>query len=371
MKRTYMMNTRDKDVRQSTGCPLASVWNKAVRRVLSALMMIGALMMLVSFTSRPQGRDVDGREDSVAVDNDSVVPVIAFFSKNDTMTYWMSEATWDVKGSDTTRTTSISTKVMINVTDSTKKGYKMAYTFLDFKTDTLQDSWKQNLMNGVLDKFRNVLQGTTIRFRTDIYGKIVKYDNLDEIEKQARQLLLTTLQEMPIMDSLASAGVDMASIVKDVNMDKWVKGYVEEIELLFKYHGQQYNIGSKTEHSDATEDEYESDSYVSVSTDPETDGYKIVADVNNYIPKDDLKALVVGLASTYLDEEDSKKMKEDMDKDLDKQVTQDLLYNTYLSMEYFYDGWPSVVIQQEKRMLGDRGSLSQKYITWNYRSVRH
>lgn len=365
------MNTRNDDVRQSTESAMASVRNQAVRRVLSASMMIGALMMLVSFTSRPQGRDVDGREDSVAVDNDSVVPVIAFFSKNDTMTYWMSEATWDVKGSDTTRTTSISTKVMINVTDSTKKGYKMEYTFLDFKTDTLQDSWKQNLMNGVLDKFRNVLQGTTIRFRTDIYGKIVKYDNLDEIEKQARQLLLTTLKEMPIMDSLASAGVDMASIVKDVNMDKWVKGYVEEIELLFRCHGQQYNIGSKTEHSDATENEYESDSYVSVSTDPETDGYKIVADVNNYIPKDDLKALVVGLASTYLDEEDSKKMKEDMDKDLDKQVTQDLLYNTYLSMEYFYDGWPSVVIQQEKRMLGDRGSLSQKYITWNYRSVRY
>lgn len=54
------------------------------------------------------------------------------------MTYWINESTWDIRKGDTIKTAGINTKIMITVTDSTKKGYDMEYSFLDFKTEYLQ-----------------------------------------------------------------------------------------------------------------------------------------------------------------------------------------------------------------------------------------
>lgn len=39
------------------------------------------------------------------------------------------------------------------------------------------------------------MKGTTIKFTTDEYGKIVKYDNLDKIAKQAKQLFMSVVKE--------------------------------------------------------------------------------------------------------------------------------------------------------------------------------
>lgn len=66
------------------------------------------------------------------------------------------------KKGDTIKTAGINTKIMITVTDSTKKGYDMEYSFLDFKTDSVKDSWKQNLLNEALDKYKEAMKGTTI-----------------------------------------------------------------------------------------------------------------------------------------------------------------------------------------------------------------
>lgn len=159
--------------------------NFIVRRIFFFI-IIGTMAMLFSFTSMPHKRLADEREDSVAQDEDSVVSVIAWFNKNDTMTYWINESTWDIRKGDTIKTAGINTKIMITVTDSTKKGYDMEYSFLDFKTDSVKDSWKQNLLNEALNKYKEAIKGTTIKFRTDIYGKIIKYDNLNEIKKAVK-----------------------------------------------------------------------------------------------------------------------------------------------------------------------------------------
>lgn len=345
--------------------------NFIVRRIFFFFIIIGTMAMLFSFTSMPHKRLADEREDSVAQDEDSVVSVIAWFNKNDTMTYWINESTWDIRKGDTIKTAGINTKIMITVTDSTKKGYDMEYSFLDFKTDSVKDSWKQNLLNEALNKYKEAIKGTTIKFRTDIYGKIIKYDNLNEIKKQSKQLFMETIKEMSIIDSLAVAGIDLKTLLKDVDADRLVQGYIDELELMFKHHGTTYNIVSITNHSDATEDDYETDSYVSVSENNETYDYRIVVDVNKYIPKDDIKSIIEGVASAYLDEDKFNEVKEDMDENFDKQVSDDLLYNTYLSIDYFYDGWPKEIIKQEKRVIGKIGKLSQKYITWDCRNVRH
>lgn len=61
---------------------------------------------------------------------DSTINIVGYFCKNDMLTYWITESEWKVAEGDTTRTGSVSTKVMLTVTDSTKNGYAMEYKFL-------------------------------------------------------------------------------------------------------------------------------------------------------------------------------------------------------------------------------------------------
>lgn len=68
---------------------------------------------------------------------DSVVNVVAYFCKGDTCEYWIYENEWKVDGKDTVKTLGVSTQVRLVVNDSTSKGYKMSYTFLDVKADSV------------------------------------------------------------------------------------------------------------------------------------------------------------------------------------------------------------------------------------------
>ena len=68
---------------------------------------------------------------------DSVVNVVAYFCKGDTCEYWIYENEWKVNGKDTVKTLDVSTQVRLVVNDSTSKGYKMSYTFLDVKADSV------------------------------------------------------------------------------------------------------------------------------------------------------------------------------------------------------------------------------------------
>lgn len=138
-------------------------------------------------------------------ESDSTVAVIAWFDKRDTMTYWINEGTWSVKDGDTTKTSGVSTKVMLTVTDSTKKGYRLEYKFLEFQNDTVADSMLGDFQNRLVGRLSDKIVGTTIRFRTDEYGHITKYENLKEIKKQAKELFGAACDEMmrlPVMDSL-------------------------------------------------------------------------------------------------------------------------------------------------------------------------
>ena len=148
-----------------------------------------------------------------------------------------------------------------------------------------------------------------------------------------------------------------------------IDGYVEELQMLFQCHGNQYPIGEFTEHQDATETEYACDTYMAVGMDPETYEYDLRIDVDNYIPKEDLKSLVGNLADLLLDKDAAQEAKKELATEFDQQVQGDAVYSSYLYAKYFPDGWPEDIVYQEKTLLEGQGKLTQKYITWDYRSV--
>lgn len=301
-------------------------------------------------------------------DGDSTVAVIAWFDKRDTMTYWINESSWSVKEGDTTKTSGVSTKVMLTVTDSTKKGYRIEYKFLEFQNDTVADSMLGDFQNRLVERLSDKIVGTSILFRTDEYGHITKYENLKEIKKQAKGLFDSAYEEfrkLPVMDSLKSAGVNLDAILKGVDIGAIVDGYTEEIELLFNCHGKEYKIGDVDEHYDETADEYAFDCQMSVGFDPESMEYEISSTVDTKIPAKDLKNMVGAVYGLLSDTP----LPEGFEKEYDSQVKEDMLVGTWHYWKYFADGWPSEVISQSSSNLMGGGKLKQTQIVWDYRSV--
>lgn len=313
---------------------------------------------------------VNAQESGQSAGGDSTVAIIAYFDVGDTMIYNMYINEWKYGEQDTVMSSGLSQRVMVTVTDSTKKGYTMEYQFLDFGFDSTVTSVLGQYENRLVHTLSDKITGTKIVFRTDIFGHIVKYDNLKSIKKQAKVLYKESCKElmnMPYMDSLKSVGFNLDAMLKAVDTDQLVQGYVEELELLMLCHGKQYAMGEYTEHEDETEEQYASDSYTYVTDDEENNEYKLVFDVNSYIPPEDTRTLVNNAMELVLDD---KELKTEASGEIKEVITDTMTMNTYLSMKYFYDGYSEVVSQSTTTLQG-QGKMKQTWIVWDYRSVHH
>ena len=318
---------------------------------------------------------LSNNSDTLEVDTageDSVVNVVAYFCKGDTCEYWIHENEWKVDGKDTVKTLGVSTQVRLVVNDSTSKGYKMSYTFLDVKADSV------GVMAMLTERTAKSVIGTTVNFETDEYGSITKITNLSQIKKQAKALFKASMKDiasMPIMQEMKKAiGLDFMKIGNQANTDEVVEGYLEELKLLFAYHGSQYAVGEHHEHEDATKDSYANDTYINASLE-KNGNYTISCEVVNVIPKETVKEVMGGLMGTITEGLKGKKTEDGKDydgnikdlddefkKEIDKAAAQDAQTSEYLSVTCFDDGWPSSVLKQNKTVIAGRGKLKQKLI---------
>ena len=318
---------------------------------------------------------LSNNSDTLEVDTageDSVVNVVAYFCKGDTCEYWIHENEWKVDGKDTVKTLGVSTQVRLVVNDSTSKGYKMSYTFLDVKADSV------GVMAMLTERTAKSVIGTTVNFETDEYGSITKITNLSQIKKQAKALFKAGIKDiaaMPIMQEMKKAtGLDFMKTATQANTDEVVEGYLEELKLLFAYHGSQYAVGEHHEHEDATKDSNANDTYINASLE-KNGNYTISCEVVNVIPKETVKEVMGGLMGTITEGLKGKKTEDGKDydgnikdlddefkKEIDKAAAQDAQISEYLSVTCFDDGWPSSVLKQNKTVIAGRGKLKQKLI---------
>ena len=304
--------------------------------------------------------------------------VVAYFSKGDTCEYWISEGEWKVNGTDTTKTLGVSTQVRLVVNDSTATGYKMSYTFLDVKADSVGDNFRDKMMAMITERTAKSVIGTTIHFETDEYGRITKITNLSQIKKQAKALFKASMNDiaaMPVMQAMKKAiGLDFAKIGKQADIDEVVEGYLEELKLLFICHGSQYQVGEHHEHEDATEDSYANDTYINASLE-KNGNYTISCDVISVIPKETVKELMGGLMTGILEGLKGKKSDDGKNHDgdikdldgefkqgIDSLLNQDAQMKESLTVTCFEDGWPETVLKQNENVMGGQGKLKQKLI---------
>ena len=291
---------------------------------------------------------------------DTTLDVIGWFCNRDTITYWIQESDWKIHGVDTIQTAGISTKVRITVEDSTATGYRMDYTFLDVRGDSLADSELGNFQNKMASLLGSKIIGTTISYETDEYGRILKINNIGKIKKQAKSLFKEAVKEMgklPWMKGLKEMGLDLTDYAKGIDSDLLVEGYVEELKLLFTCHGMSYDVGETTARNEATETHYANETYRSVAVDDDR-SYSIVTDVKSTIPRSDIKTVMSGIVDGISDPG----VKNDFDSNFDSQVKEDCTVDSYLKIAILPNGWPYEVIEQKTVMIGDKGKATQKYI---------
>lgn len=326
-------------------------------------MIIWPLFMLVMTISMAVHGETTPISEPTAP-QDSTINIIAWFNKHDTVTYRVIESSWKLNGRDTVLTASYSMIARINVVDSTAKGYKMDYAFLDSPTDKLPDSASviDKFQNQITDKLARKIVGTTVHFETDEYGRITKYNNLGQIKKQAKSLFKEALNEfskIPEIQELKKMGFDVKEYAKNVDTDKLVDGYLEELNMLFMYHGLSMQPGENTEHENATDTQYENTTYTSATVDADDGSYSIVQDVTSILPQNELKALVGGIVESFSNDS----ITDSFNENFDAQVNVDCTYEDYLKIDYLINGWPYSVVRQKATMIGNRGKVKQTVIS--------
>ena len=110
--------------------------------------------------------------------------------------------------------------------------------------------------------------------------------------------------------------------------------------------------------------QYANDSYINAWSDPETGKYGIATSVDNYIPWEDAlniatKAIGLMTSDTIADaiQEKFTTKKETM------------IYNAYVSLSYFENGWPEEMTRQDITRLAGKEKIKQTHVLWERYSV--
>ena len=295
---------------------------------------------------------------------DSSLAVVGWFSKGDTVEYLMGQAKWRINGSDTILAASALRKVRINVLDSTAQGYKMKYTFLEPPVGNMPDS------ASAIEKFQNLLSarlsekfvGTSFEFDTDEYGSIIGYEDMGKIKKQVKSFYKDIFKEIgkvPEIKELKKSGIDIEGIVKNADTDLLVAGYLQDLQLLFMYHGSSLEMGSYSRYEEASDSTFENTSTTTVSLDSDQQFYHIMTEETNVIPQSFLKQFMGG----FVEMMGNDGTRENFENEFDSQVDISCVIRNILRMDYISNGWPFEIVKQRSTMLRDRGELRQTYIT--------
>lgn len=310
---------------------------------------------------------------SQIIKEDSVVNVVAYFCKGDTMIYEYNNVSYKTTKGDTTDINVATEQFRLCVTDSTSKGYTLEYTPLSFEySDTT------NLEGKIKQELSKMNVGKKLIFTTDEYGKLKRVLNWKEnsrLMKDMIKLALDTLFASEGMDKVFSRKAMEKSLSKLYESEESVLSCYEEITDLMQFHSMQlqYNL-PKTTKTPATKDEYASETYAVVTDDDMMDGdekpydgdYKICVNTTQYVPASDLVKVIGQAFQTGTDE-----MKKVLEMPELKQTVNDASKSGALVCDkvdnhYFFNGWPKYIYSERTVSVpsAEMEKVSIKEISW-------
>jgi len=328
------------------------------------------IAVLISYTLTIQAQISSLQESQ----EDSVINVIAYFCKGDTMKYTYTDAVYKITQKDTITSSYYTRDCMIVVTDSTSKGYTMEFTPLDIKlaNDSSAESFETKMNVTILKAFNNI----KVKFHTDEFGTIEAIDNWHEV----RDLFLKGIKQAFDDFYADNSGIDsflprkrFESLVKlNVNNEAKVRECIEELPLLFNCHGNQFKLGTITK-TDTTSSLYPTQiKAIATYMDDEegTNGdYEISCSSITCIPPKETAQLMSTVFQNLFSGELAEKGEAFVRDSLATYFKNDSMKVEQLEQyDLFDNGWPAHMQTMKTAGVSFQKKVEYKSIQWYYRS---
>ena len=305
---------------------------------------------------------------------DSVINVIAYFCKGDTMKYTYTDAVYKITKQDTLTSSYYTRDCMIVVTDSTAKGYKMEFTPLEIKLadDSTAETFETKLNVAILKAF----SGIKVKFHTNELGAIEAIDNWREV----RDLFLKGVTKAFDDFYTAIPGIDsfmprkrFESLVKlYVNNEARVRECIEELPLLFDCHGHQFQLGTINK-TDTTSSLYPTQIKAVATYMDDEDGtegdYEISCSSITSIPPKETAQLMSSVFQNLFSGELAEKGEAFVRDSLTTYFKNESMKIEQLEQyDLFDNGWPAHMQTMKTAGVSFQKKVEYKSIDWYYRS---
>lgn len=298
---------------------------------------------------------------------DSVLNVIAYFCKNDTMCYQYQDYEAKVENNDTIVDHYIKSDIQLVVVDSTSKGYLIEYNTLD-STVEYNDSLLTRVMQSIMEKMGDV----KVLFSTDEYGTIEHVKNWTEVKnymKAASKAIFDSIYaNLPAMSEVIPRHRFEAQVATMFSNEKAFLANSDDLQLLFLLHGKSLPIG-KVENDDPSDNGYPQHCVTVTSygmTDDDygfEDDYYVHCVSETTIPKDDVKDML----KLYFNKMISDKHLDEVNQTIDSTEYSEAKVTLSEQYNYFYNGWPCEMTRSKLIDLMGTQTFEIKNIVWNTR----
>ena len=266
----------------------------------------------------------------ISQEEDSILNIVGYFCKGDTMAYTKRMAKLQVVKNDTTIKSDIQTDFMIVVRDSMDNGYRMEFIPTGF---SFNEDAQEKTDRVLAEKLWELTKDTHAIFTTDEFGTVQNIENWKEIRdviKKGINLVIDNYySEIPALDSVMPR---------------------KRMESLFGLHGTQFAIGNidKTYSSQGYPSRTIAETGYTVKEEGDMEGdYAIRSNSITTIPSNDITEIAGNILNSFSASGVGDKIKEVMRDTLSSVTDSDTTIKNFEHFGYFFNGWPKIIYTEK------------------------
>ena len=319
------------------------------------LYVVACVLILMPLSVSHVAAQGNETRDEGELSEDSVVNIIAYFSKNDTLTYVYDYQEMSVVNGDTVSVRKLSRDISIVVTDSTENGYMLELISTDIHAD-------KNIKKSFFEKkFFESIKGEKVIVKLDEYGALQGISNWKELYDKGKTLLN---DEANTTDKETLKGLKRM-FDNTIKSEQGMMGMFPELDLLFGSHGIQVMVGENN-FVDSVSSEipvtYKYIAYNDYEEDGTYAGCFTMALSETVIPKERFSGLLArGLSNVGFGKE--KKIEGSIGEFFNKELDGDVDIKGYESREYYFVGWPRKTVTFRDSGTGNNRSITARRIS--------
>lgn len=287
----------------------------------------------------------------ISQEEDSILNIVGYFCKGDTMAYTKRMAKLQMVKNDTTIKSDIQTDFMIVVRDSMDNGYRMEFIPTGF---SFNEDAQEKTDRVLAEKLWELTKDTHAIFTTDEFGTVQNIENWKEIRdviKKGINLVIDNYySEIPALDSVMPRKRMESLMLMQFSTEDGIKASYDELESLFGLHGTQFAIGNidKTYSSQGYPSRTIAETGYTVKEEGDMEGdYAIRSNSITTIPSNDITEIAGNILNSFSDSGVGDKIKEVMRDTLSSVTDSDTTIKNFEHFGYFFNGWPKIIYTEK------------------------